>query len=116
MTPKLYDIVQSKLECVWGPWAGWAHTVLFTADLKAFENYGLPTPPVSPEKPRPSMKRALTTPLKRKREADKVEDGVSTVETDTIQDVLVSQPMETDSMLDRVKRTRRTPRRSNTYT
>ncbi|KAG5653845.1 hypothetical protein H0H81_010118 [Sphagnurus paluster] len=65
MTPKLYEDVNSKLFNVWGEYAGWAHSVggmqpesesffqfltsfpfqvLFTADLKSFASYGLPTP------------------------------------------------------------------------
>jgi N-glycosylase/DNA lyase len=44
MTPKLYADVNSKLADVWGDYAGWAHSVLFTADLKSFSTYGLPSP------------------------------------------------------------------------
>ncbi|KAF7973402.1 hypothetical protein HWV62_15193 [Athelia sp. TMB] len=44
MTPKLYDEVNAKLANVWGDYAGWAHSVLFTADLKSFSSYGLPSP------------------------------------------------------------------------
>ncbi|KAH9930683.1 DNA glycosylase, partial [Fomitopsis serialis] len=36
MNPKLYDAVSSKLTAVWGDCAGWAHSVLFTSDLKSF--------------------------------------------------------------------------------
>ncbi|KZT09672.1 DNA glycosylase [Laetiporus sulphureus 93-53] len=48
MTSKLYDEVSSKLAAVWGDYAGWAHSVLFTSDLKAFASYGLPSPSQSP--------------------------------------------------------------------
>ncbi|KAG6898339.1 hypothetical protein C0992_009014 [Termitomyces sp. T32_za158] len=41
MTPKLYEDVNAKLFNVWGDYAGWAHSVLFTADLKSFASYGL---------------------------------------------------------------------------
>lgn len=41
MTPKLYDDVNGKMQSLWGDYAGWAHSVLFTADLKIFSNYGL---------------------------------------------------------------------------
>ncbi|TFY81035.1 hypothetical protein EWM64_g2969 [Hericium alpestre] len=50
MTPKLYDEVNAKLLGVWGDCAGWAHSVLFTADLKSFASYGLPTPSRIPAK------------------------------------------------------------------
>ncbi|KAN0112093.1 DNA glycosylase [Russula decolorans] len=50
MSPKLYDAISEKFQNVWGDYAGWAHSVLFTADLKAFSDYGLPTPAPSPSK------------------------------------------------------------------
>ncbi|KAF5331064.1 hypothetical protein D9619_005934 [Psilocybe cf. subviscida] len=42
MTPKLYEDINAKFKGIWGDYAGWAHTVLFTADLKSFATYGLP--------------------------------------------------------------------------
>ena len=53
MTPRLYDEVNTRLAKIWGPYAGWAHSVLFTADLKSFSTYGLPTPSPTPT-PSPS--------------------------------------------------------------
>ncbi|KAJ7095310.1 N-glycosylase/DNA lyase, partial [Mycena belliarum] len=41
MTPKLYEEIRSRLFAVWGDYAGWAHSVLFTSDLKAFSSHGL---------------------------------------------------------------------------
>lgn len=41
MTPKLYDQISKRLSDIWGEYSGWAHSVLFTADLKAFSAYGL---------------------------------------------------------------------------
>ncbi|KAG8725710.1 8-oxoguanine glycosylase ogg1, partial [Ceratobasidium sp. 428] len=41
MTPKLYSEIATKFADAWGPYAGWAHSVLFTADLKSFANFGL---------------------------------------------------------------------------
>ncbi|KAF8892502.1 DNA glycosylase [Infundibulicybe gibba] len=43
MTPKLYGEVNAKLFAIWGEYAGWAHSILFTADLKSFSAYGLPS-------------------------------------------------------------------------
>ncbi|KAF9483788.1 DNA glycosylase [Pholiota conissans] len=40
MTPKLYEDINSRFLSIWGDYAGWAHSVLFTADLKFFSNYG----------------------------------------------------------------------------
>ncbi|EJD02464.1 DNA glycosylase [Fomitiporia mediterranea MF3/22] len=48
MTPKLYDEVNARLAKIWGNYAGWAHSILFTADLKSFSTYGLPTPSPTP--------------------------------------------------------------------
>ncbi|KAH6918358.1 N-glycosylase/DNA lyase [Coprinopsis sp. MPI-PUGE-AT-0042] len=48
MTPKIYDEVNSKLQALWGDYAGWAHSVLFTADLKIFANYGTDSPLKTP--------------------------------------------------------------------
>ncbi|QRV86709.1 N-glycosylase/DNA lyase [Ceratobasidium sp. AG-Ba] len=41
MNPKLYSEIATKFTDTWGPYAGWAHSVLFTADLKSFANFGL---------------------------------------------------------------------------
>ncbi|CAE6434019.1 unnamed protein product [Rhizoctonia solani] len=41
MNPRLYSEIASKFADTWGPYAGWAHSVLFTADLKSFANFGL---------------------------------------------------------------------------
>ncbi|KAI9508280.1 DNA glycosylase [Russula earlei] len=50
MSPGLYDAIGESLQNIWGDYAGWAHSVLFTADLKAFSGYGLLTPNPSPSK------------------------------------------------------------------
>ena len=66
MSPKLYDAISEKFHNLWGDYAGWAQSVrllyyrgertncclqvLFTADLKVFSDYGLPTPSPSPIK------------------------------------------------------------------
>lgn len=36
LTKATYDAVGNKFRALWGKEAGWAHSVLFTADLKAF--------------------------------------------------------------------------------
>ena len=52
MTPKIYEAVGKRLGEIWGAYAGWAQSVLFTSDLKSFENYGLSTPASTPIKER----------------------------------------------------------------
>ncbi|KAL5511155.1 OGG1 [Sanghuangporus vaninii] len=64
MTPKIYDEVNARLAKIWGNYAGWAHSILFTADLKSFSTYGLPTPSPTPS-PSPS-RSASTSPAKSK--------------------------------------------------
>ncbi|KAG9036243.1 8-oxoguanine glycosylase ogg1 [Tulasnella sp. JGI-2019a] len=46
MTPQLYARLTEKFTAIWGEYAGWAHSVLFTSDLKSFSEYGL-TPSAS---------------------------------------------------------------------
>jgi N-glycosylase/DNA lyase len=36
LTKATYDAVANRFRALWGEEAGWAHSVLFTADLKAF--------------------------------------------------------------------------------
>lgn len=36
---KGYEYIANKFRTLWGPYAGWAHSVLFTADLRAFALY-----------------------------------------------------------------------------
>ncbi|ESK94507.1 n-glycosylase dna lyase [Moniliophthora roreri MCA 2997] len=54
MTPKLYEEINTKLVRVWGDYAGWAHSVLFTSDLKSFASYGTSaeSTPVIPKRKR----------------------------------------------------------------
>ncbi|KAF9444995.1 N-glycosylase/DNA lyase [Macrolepiota fuliginosa MF-IS2] len=66
MTPKLYDELHARFFSVWGEYAGWAHSVMFTADLKAFADYNI-TPSSSPQK--------KTSTPKRKRESELKEEG-----------------------------------------
>ncbi|KAJ6596983.1 DNA glycosylase [Mycena vulgaris] len=90
MTPKLYEEISTRLVAVWGDYAGWAHSVLFTSDLKAFSSpitpqkskLALPTPPPTP----------TPSPLKRKGRAS----------DETPVDVLL-----TSTLAERVKRRRR---------
>lgn len=56
MTPKLHAEVSSKLQKIWGPYAGWAHSVLFTADLRVFAGYEGKSEVLAPvESPIPSI-------------------------------------------------------------
>lgn len=64
LTKATYDAVANKFRSLWGKEAGWAHSVLFTADLKAF-----------------SEKLVAKTEVMEEKELVKVEeDGAVTVE------------------------------------
>ncbi|KAJ7774487.1 DNA glycosylase [Mycena maculata] len=90
MTPKLYEEINSRLVAVWGDYAGWAHSVLFTSDLKAFSSYGISTPqklaaavlPIPPSTPSPRKRKSRTS------------------------DATEADPSPTASLVDRVKRRR----------
>ncbi|KAF8163495.1 N-glycosylase/DNA lyase [Crassisporium funariophilum] len=80
MTPKLYEEVNTKLFSIWGDYAGWAHSVLFTADLKAFTSYGLP--PSSPsQSPAPSF---TTTRSPKKKVSKKIVESKLGLQTPPI--------------------------------
>ncbi|KAF8911996.1 N-glycosylase/DNA lyase [Gymnopilus junonius] len=122
MTAKLYEEINTKLFSIWGEYAGWAHTVLFTADLKSFSSYGLPTPSPSPASmplkkkgsnaveakvayPTPSVTTS-DSPLKRKQRSALLsldEEGPNV----NIVLQLPEENLDFLSLIDRVKRRRR---------
>ncbi|KAG9048698.1 8-oxoguanine glycosylase ogg1 [Tulasnella sp. UAMH 9824] len=67
MTPVLYAQVAQKLAGVWGDYAGWAHSVMFTADLRSFADFGLPSP--SPSVPASSTEGSSSATPTKKRKA-----------------------------------------------
>lgn len=122
MTPKLYEEVNAKFLSIWGDYAGWAHTVLFTADLKSFSTYGLPSPSPSSTPPATSGKKGkklvdqsilgiptppmTPSPLKRKMDAD----SDLYLETQTLASPisqLCQEAEEALSLVERVKKRRR---------
>ncbi|GJJ12619.1 hypothetical protein Clacol_006862 [Clathrus columnatus] len=131
MTPKLYDEIQKRLSPVWGRYAGWAHSVLFTSDLKAFSEYGLetpksesvskktglptPEPSLSPEKPRQRKPKAQSRSQTIKPEPDVIGEILTlpitpvkrkrgVIDTDVSPVPLV----DSGSLAERVKQRRRT--------
>ncbi|KAF8557274.1 DNA glycosylase [Imleria badia] len=98
MTPKLYDEINSKLAGTWGEYAGWAHSVLFTADLKVFSSYGMPASPSTSIKVTPSSTPTTTS-------ASLPSSNKRTRNTDT--DELPVMIVEDTSLAERVKRRRR---------
>ncbi|KAG8889902.1 8-oxoguanine glycosylase ogg1 [Tulasnella sp. 332] len=69
MTPLLYAQLTKKFTSIWGEYAGWAHSVLFTSDLKSFSDHGI----FPSALPSPSLSISSTvvaslpaTPIKRK--------------------------------------------------
>ncbi|KAI9203147.1 N-glycosylase/DNA lyase [Polychytrium aggregatum] len=47
LTPATYEQISNTFKLVFGPYAGWAHSVLFTADLRQFRDRLAPGKPVS---------------------------------------------------------------------
>jgi len=120
MTPKLYEEVNAKFFSIWGDYAGWAHTVLFTADLKSFSTYGLPspspsaTPSISQKKkgkklvdqPTLGIPTPPMTPLKRKLDSEAELDLENRILQSPISQ-LCHEAEEALSLVDRVKKRRR---------
>ncbi|KAG6867000.1 hypothetical protein C0991_003916 [Blastosporella zonata] len=105
MTPKLYDDVNTRLTNVWGEYAGWAHSVLFTADLKSFASHGLPTTTSSASASSAQLQHTIVLPtppmtpsLSSKRGLDKISDVPAGLILDTDNDY---------TLVERVKRRRR---------
>ncbi|KAG2078155.1 N-glycosylase/DNA lyase [Suillus decipiens] len=74
MTPRIYNEVATKLADIWGEYAGWAHSVLFTADLKAFSSFGIEPPtPAAPIADVGALALASPSSAKRKRSGTRSE-------------------------------------------
>ncbi|KAI5121670.1 hypothetical protein M0805_002746 [Coniferiporia weirii] len=120
MTPKLYDDVNARLTSIWGRYAGWAHLILFTADLKAFATHGYSTPPpsMSPSKSSRTSRAATpaTSPTKKRKRPQIVRNGVELkleeIETESVikmEEIL----LDGGGLAERVKRRRRATVSSN---
>ncbi len=126
ISTKLYEAIGEKFQSVWGNYAGWAHSVgfpfcsrvnaltprpqvSFTADLKAFSDYGVPSPEPSPKKHGSSISRTASksawdpVPTARKRKPVLSQDSQN-VEGLRMND---DSPREASSITDRVKKRRR---------
>ncbi|KIO26234.1 hypothetical protein M407DRAFT_74793, partial [Tulasnella calospora MUT 4182] len=120
MTPVLYAQVAQKLAGVWGDYAGWAHSVMFTADLRSFADFGLPSPSpsasvsskvdsssVTPTKKRKAASaktsNSAPSPSKRARQAD-VEASSTTLDVTAA----VADDAEASTLVERIKLRRRT--------
>lgn len=90
-----YDAIGDKFRALWGIEAGWAHSVLFTADLKAFSSQL--TAKVEVEKTETKIKRegsvtaeetiikATKTSVKRVKEEDEEDDHLEVKVEETVQ-------------------------------
>lgn len=78
LTKATYDAVGNKFRSLWGKEAGWAHSVLFTADLRAFSERLTTKTEVTEVKQEETttistethVKAGLLTPVSVKREYD----------------------------------------------
>ena len=123
MSPKLYEAISEKFHNLWGEYAGWAHSVrlihhleerancclqvTFTADLKAFSDYGLLTPTPSPSKaatisrsPEGYLSAPIVSLRKRRIKQASTQDAGNTPRTEV-------SHMEGTSLAERIKKRRR---------
>ncbi|KAF8639237.1 hypothetical protein AX17_001722 [Amanita inopinata Kibby_2008] len=100
MTSKIYDELSAKFYALWGDYAGWAHSVMFTSDLKSFATYGLPT---SSSSNRESTKESNLGAAKKRKNSQ-------TTSTQEVPPQISDQPLvpHTNDLIDSVKKRRRT--------
>jgi N-glycosylase/DNA lyase len=110
MSPKLYDAISEKFRNIWGDYAGWAHSVLFTAELKAFSDYSLLTPSPSPSKvatvsrgPEDYFSAEIHPQRKRKAKGKRSQDALGQGSASCTE----VSPAESGSLAERVKKRRR---------
>ena len=105
LTKATYDAVGNKFRSLWGQEAGWAHSVLFTADLRAFSE-------------------RLVAKVERKQELHEIkqeDNGEEAVVSELIKDEVIDKRVKrhadeeeyrvlevNEDMISRVKRRRRT--------
>ncbi|KAG8931161.1 8-oxoguanine glycosylase ogg1 [Tulasnella sp. 417] len=121
MTPVLYAQVAQKLTGVWGDYAGWAHSVMFTADLRSFADFGLPSPSPSTTPVSSTEDSSSATPTKKRKAASgktsnsarspsKRSRQLYVEESSTTLDVTaaVTDDAESSTLVERIKLRRRT--------
>ena len=105
LTPATYGAVANHFRKLWGKEAGWAHSVLFTADLRAFSQQlggkievktETKVEPYTPEST--PIKKESVRVVRIKRELD---------ETDELKEILKIEETSTMTASERVKRRRR---------
>ncbi|KAG8217839.1 DNA glycosylase [Butyriboletus roseoflavus] len=105
MTPTLYEEINRKLADTWGEYAGWAHSVLFTADLKVFSSYEMPASPSTSTETTPNTGRPSSS--KRMRKTVPFDTDELPVVIDPTPQGDVNSPIEDTSLAERVKKRRR---------
>lgn len=98
MTPKLYNEISDRLGDIWGKYSGWAHSILFTSDLRMFSTYGLDD--TDERKSISSSKSTFTTSPARKRPGKELSHSAAADLTYVVD--------EGSSLGERVKKRRRT--------
>lgn len=78
LTSKVYDQVADHLRQIFGQYSGWAHSVLFTADLRSFADR------LTEEEDKVTVTSVITTAEKRRSEQKGTTDEAVTVATETI--------------------------------
>lgn len=122
LSPKMYDEIAARLVGVWGEYAGWAHSVLFTADLNSFASYGLATPSPTPTRvarasraasvdddegylPTPPLPPVATVTVKKRKRVQST--APSELAEEVVVDTTIASLSGDASLADRVKRRRR---------
>ncbi|SMY23880.1 unnamed protein product [Zymoseptoria tritici ST99CH_1A5] len=93
LTKQTYDAVGNKFRSLWGKEAGWAHSVLFTADLKAFSERL-----VKKEEAKEEVKDEVLVKEERKGRAKKIkiEAVVAGEDDDTVEGAIVKEEISAD--------------------
>ncbi|PFH58325.1 hypothetical protein XA68_13875 [Ophiocordyceps unilateralis] len=83
----LYDAVGDHFRAIWGEYAGWAHSVLFTADLRTFSNREAASMSVAAEGSRLKVAEEVQAVESRKKRAFKVEVKVEASQLEAAADM-----------------------------
>jgi len=106
LTKATYDAVGNKFRALWGKEAGWAHSVLFTADLRAFSKQAVAKVEGDVVKKEEGEATTTFTAVKKQIKAEKIKrEGSVKHETENLQGL---DDTGNEDMMSRIKRRRRT--------
>lgn len=106
MTKATYDAIGDHFRKLWGEEAGWAHSVLFTADLKTFSDRLATKVEVSEEVTKPTRKKEAKIKMEDEEEEKKVTVTRTSVKRE-LSEGLDTKPSTVSKELDTVASTKR---------